>query len=152
MSENGLGLSRPSTNDARWKIRAKPVGLCELRRCSPERLDQRLRREWLCEIGEASGLKGSGANGRAVVPSQVDDRHGNASSVEAMPQLDPLPIAQVDVEKDANRPVEIGLVCESLGRRKQQAGVAELPQHSSYTPQHSGVVIDDKDEVSIWQE
>jgi hypothetical protein len=25
MSENGLGLSRPSTNDARWKIRAKAV-------------------------------------------------------------------------------------------------------------------------------
>ena len=69
-----------------------------------------------------------------------------------MPQIDALPIAEVDVKKNANRPVEIALVCESLRRRKQQAGVAELPQHSSYTPQHCGVVIDDKDEVSIWQE
>jgi hypothetical protein len=43
------------------------------------------------------------------------------------------------------------VVCESLRRGKQQAGVAELPQQSSYTPQHSGVVIDDKDDISIWQ-
>ena len=48
--------------------------------------------------------------------------------------------------------VEIAVVCESLRRRKQQAGVAELPQQSSYTPQHSGVVIDDKDDISMWQE
>jgi hypothetical protein len=40
---------------------------------------------------------------------------------------------------------------ESVRRRKQQTGVAELPQQSSYTPQHSGVVIDDKDDISIWQ-
>jgi hypothetical protein len=57
-------------------------------RGSLERLDQRLRRERLCEIGEASGLKRSHPDGRVVVPSHVDDRHGNASSLEAMPQLD----------------------------------------------------------------
>jgi hypothetical protein len=33
---------------------------------------------------------------------------------------------------------------------KQQAGVAELPQQSSYTPKHRGVVIDDKNKVPIW--
>jgi hypothetical protein len=43
------------------------------------------------------------------------------------------------------------VVCESLRRRKQQTGVAELAQQSSYTPQHRGVVIDDKNKVSIWQ-
>ena len=65
----------------------------------------------------------------------------------SMPEI----IAQIDVEKDANRPVEIALACESLRRRKLQAGVTELPQHSTYTPQHSGVVIDDEDDVSMWQ-
>jgi hypothetical protein len=40
-----------------------------------ERLPQRLRGEWLGEIGEAPGLKRRRANGRAVVPSHVDDRH-----------------------------------------------------------------------------
>jgi hypothetical protein len=43
------------------------------------------------------------------------------------------------------------LVCESLRRWKQQAVIAELPQQSRYTLQHRGVVIDDKDDVSIWQ-
>jgi hypothetical protein len=62
--------------------------LCEPRRCSLEWLDERLRRERLCEIGEASRLKRSLANGGVVFSSHVDDRHGNASSFEAMPQLD----------------------------------------------------------------
>jgi len=62
--------------------------LCEPRRRSLERLDQRLRRERLCEIGETSGLKCSLANGGVVVPSHVDDRRGNSRSFEPKPQLD----------------------------------------------------------------
>jgi hypothetical protein len=68
-----------------------------------------------------------------------------------MPKFDAWPGAQVDVEKDAKRVPEITVAFESVRRRKQQTGVAELPQQSSYTPQHSGVVIDDKDDISIWQ-
>jgi hypothetical protein len=39
------------------------------------------------------------------------------------------------------------VIFESLGRRKQQAGVAGLLQQSTYTPQHRGIVIDDKDKI-----
>ena len=59
-----------------------------LGRCSLERLDQRLRGERLCEIGHAPGSLRGHADGTVVVPCHVDDRHGNASSFEAMPQLD----------------------------------------------------------------
>jgi hypothetical protein len=62
--------------------------LVERSRCSREWFDQRLRREWLCEIGEATGLKRSHTNGWVVVPGHVDDRHRIPSSFETMPQLD----------------------------------------------------------------
>jgi hypothetical protein len=38
-----------------------------------------------------------------------DDRYGNASRVEAIPQFDARTIVQVDVENDANRAFEIGV-------------------------------------------
>jgi hypothetical protein len=47
---------------------------CDPCRCSLERLDQRLGREWLGEIGEAPRLKRRCANGRGIVPRHVDDR------------------------------------------------------------------------------
>jgi hypothetical protein len=62
--------------------------LCEARRCFLEWLHQRFRRKRLCEIGETSGLKRSLANDRVFVSSHADNRHGNSSSLEAMPQLD----------------------------------------------------------------
>src|SRR5258705_10170051 len=62
--------------------------LCKPRRCSLEGLHQRLHREWLCEIGEAPGLKRSRANSGVVVSRHVDDRHGNVRCFETVPQLD----------------------------------------------------------------
>jgi hypothetical protein len=38
------------------------------------------------------------------------------------------------------------VICEGFSGAKQQTGVAELPQQSRYC----GVVIDDKDDFSIW--
>jgi len=58
-------------------------------RGSFERLDKRLGRERLGEIGEAPGLKRRLANGRAVVPGHVDDRHSLPRRFETVPQLDP---------------------------------------------------------------
>jgi hypothetical protein len=52
------------------------------------------------------------------------------------------------VEKDADRIFKIAVVCESPAEENSKT---ELPQQSSYAPQHSGVVIDDKDDISIWQ-
>jgi hypothetical protein len=54
-------------------------------RRSLERLHQRLRRERLCEIGEASGLKRSLANDGVVVSSHVDDWHRNVRRFETVP-------------------------------------------------------------------
>ena len=96
-------------------------------------------------------MKGSGANGWAVVPGDVDNRHRNVRFFETVPQLDTRNIAQVDVENDANHPVKIALICEGFRRGKQHAFVAQLPQQSRYAPQHHGVVIDDKNKVPLWQ-
>jgi hypothetical protein len=82
------------------------------------------------------------ANGWAVVPGDVDDRHRNVRFFETVPQRDTRDIAQVDVENDANHPVKIAVICEGFRRRKQHAFVAQLPQQSRYAPQHHGVVID----------
>jgi hypothetical protein len=116
-----------------------------------QRDHQRHRREWLCQIGEAPGLMRSRANGWAVVPGDVDDRHRNVRFFETVPQRDTRDIAQVDVENDANHPVKIAVICEGFRRRKQHAFVAQLPQQSRYAPQHHGVVIDDKNKVPLWQ-
>src|SRR6478736_4136615 len=116
-----------------------------------QRLDQRLRREWLCQIGEAPGLMRSLASGGAVVPGDVDDRHGIVCFLKTASHLDTRNIAQVDVEKDANHSVEIAVICEGLRRGKQHAFVAQLPQQSRYAPRHHGVVIDDKNKVPLWQ-
>jgi hypothetical protein len=96
-------------------------------------------------------LMRSRANGWAVVPGDVDDRHRNVRFFKTVPHLDTRNIAQVDVEKDANHPVEIAVICEGFSRGKQHAFVAQLPQQSRYAPQHHGVVIDDKNKVSLWQ-
>ena len=90
----------------------------------------------------------SRANGWAVVAGDVDDRHRNVRFFETVPQRDTRNIAQVDVEQDANHPVEIAVICEGFRRRKQHAFVAKLPQQSRYALQHHGVVIDDKDEIA----
>jgi hypothetical protein len=59
-----------------------------------------------------------------------------------MPQLDPRPVVQVDVEDDANRLLEIGVAFESLRGRKQDGFVRMLPEQTLYSPQHSGVIVD----------
>jgi hypothetical protein len=65
-----------------------------------------------------------------------------------IPQLDPRPIVQVDVEDDANRLLEIGaalksVVFKSLGRQKQYGLVRVLPEQTLYSLQQSRVVVDD---------
>ena len=57
-------------------------------RRSFERLDQRPRREWLGEIGEAPGLKRGLANGGFVVSSHVDDRHRYVGCFETVSEVD----------------------------------------------------------------
>ena len=93
----------------------------------------------------------SSANGWAIIPGDVDDRHRNVRFFETVPQLDTRNTAQVDVENDANHPVEIAVICEGFRRGKQQAFVAQLSQQSRYAPQHHRVVIHDKNKVPLWQ-
>jgi hypothetical protein len=64
-----------------------------------ERLDQRLRRERLCKVGDTPGFQGSHANRMAVICGDVDDRNGNSRGLEAVPRVDPGLIIQVDVGK-----------------------------------------------------
>ena len=125
--------------------------LSQPRRRPMQRLHQRLRREWLCQIGETPGLMRSLASGGAVVSGDVDDRHGNVRFFKMASYLDTRNIAQVDVEKNANQPVEIAVICEGFRRGKQHACVAQLPQQSRYALQHHGVVIDDENKVPLGQ-
>ena len=62
--------------------------LREPRRCSLERLDQRLRRERFGKIGKAAGLKCSRANDWVVICGDVDNGHGNVSGCETLPKID----------------------------------------------------------------
>src|SRR5712675_3731433 len=130
-------------------MKIRDGGLSKSRRCSLDRLDQRLRRERLCEIGEATGFQRRLANGGVVVPSDIDDRHRYSSSLETAPQLDPGFILQVDVQDDTQRFFEIVVVLKSLGRRKQDTVVTVLPQQSLYSLEHARVVIDDKNDILI---
>ena len=91
------------------------------------------------------------ASGGAVVPGDVDDRHGIVCFFKTASHLDTRNIAQVDVEKDANCPVEIVMVFEGFRRGKYQAVVAVLAQQSRHALQHHGVVIDDKNKVPLGQ-
>ena len=91
----------------------------------------------------------SGANGWAVVPGDVDNRHRNVRFFETVPHLNTRSIAQVDVDKDTNHPIKIALICEGFRRGEQHAFVAQLPQQSRYAPQHHRVIINDKNKVSL---
>src|ERR1700739_4371755 len=88
--------------------------LCQAGRCFLKRLDQRRRRERLCEVGDASGFKRSQAGGRVIVPGDVDERDGNSRSLETIPQLYTGLIVQVDVENDTTRFFEVAVVSKSL--------------------------------------
>ena len=81
----------------------------------------------------------------------VDDRDGYPFSLEMMPQLDARSIVQVYIEDDANRLFEIGVAFESLCRRKQDRFVCVLPEQPLDSLQHSRVVIDNQNNVPIFQ-
>jgi hypothetical protein len=84
--------------------------------------------EWLCEMGDASGLQRGHADGRVVVCGKVDDRHRNPISLETMPQLDAWrAIVQIDVENNANCLFEIAVIFKSLCGRRQHTVVTVLP-------------------------
>jgi hypothetical protein len=69
-------------------------------------------------------------------------------SRNSMPETSP---PKVDVESHAECLFEIAVIYERRSRRKQQAGIAELPQQSRHAPQHCRVVVDHKDDISILQ-
>jgi hypothetical protein len=125
------------------------TNLSQSGRCFLKRLDQRLRRERLCEVGDASGFKRGRADGKTVVPGDVDDRDGNSRSFEAIPQLYTRLIVQIDVENDTTRFFEIAVVSKSFRRLKQQAAIAAFPQQPFHAPQDAQVVIDDKNDFSV---
>ena len=54
-----------------------------------ERLDERLRGERLCNKCDASRGQRSLANGRGLIPGDVDNGQGNACGFETMSQFDP---------------------------------------------------------------
>jgi len=91
----------------------------------------------------------SRANGWAVVPGDVDNRHRNVRLFKTVAYRDPRNPAQIDVENDANHSIEIAVICESFSRGKQHAFIAALPQQSRYALQHHGVVIDDQNKVPL---
>ena len=68
-----------------------------------------------------------------------------------MPHFDARPIVQIDVKDDAERLFEIVVLVESFGRSKQEAVVAVFTQQPLYTFERTGVIVNDKNFLSIWQ-
>ena len=64
----------------------------------------------------------------AVICSDINDRNGDSSGLEAVPQLDPGLIVQVDIENNAKGLVDIVVILESLSRLEQHAVIAVLSQ------------------------
>jgi hypothetical protein len=66
-------------------------------------------------------LKSSLAGDGVVVPGHVDDRHGNVRHLETVPQLYARNIAEVDIEKDTKRLVEVIVIAKASaeGNSKQ---------------------------------
>jgi hypothetical protein len=116
-----------------------------------DRLDQRLRPEWFGKIGDAAGFHRGHVDSRAVIPGDVNDRQGNARGFESMPQFNPGFTIQVDIEDYATRCLEILLASEGLGGGKQNAVITVLTQKPLDPLEHSRVIIDDKDDISISQ-
>jgi hypothetical protein len=65
-------------------------------------------------VGDASGFKRSRADGKTVVPSDVDDRDRNSRSFQAISQLYTGLIVQIDVENDTTRFSEIAVDLKSF--------------------------------------
>ena len=61
-------------------------------------------------------------------------------------------LVQVDVENQATGRVEIVVILERFGGRKQDAVVTVFAQQPPYPLQRSGVIIDDKDDIPISQD
>lgn len=120
-------------------------------RHSFDRLDQRLRSEWLRQIGNASGLDGGSPNGVVVIGRDVDDRQGNARIDQPISHLDPRNAIQLDIENDADRRIEIIAALERLRRVEQGAVKAVLFQQAFESLQNADVVVDNKDEPVIGQ-
>src|SRR3954454_23409314 len=94
-------------------------------------------------------------NGRAVFPGHVDNWHRVARFFEVFPQLDSRPaIVQIDIEEDAKAKglLKLALVFEGLRALKQHGLIAMPPKQSVHRPEHSRVVIHDKNTFSVWQE
>jgi hypothetical protein len=70
-------VNHPNADSARRALtgeaHARELRARSVRRCSLDWLDQRLRRERFCEIGDAPRLKGSFANSGIVVPCHEND-------------------------------------------------------------------------------
>ena len=79
------------------------------------RLDQGLRPERLCKIGNAAGFDCGHVNSGTVIGGDVNNWQGNARRLETMPQFDSRFVVQVDVENHATCRIEIIVVLELFG-------------------------------------
>jgi hypothetical protein len=91
-------------------------------------LNERFRREGLCQKRNAAGGHRSSTQGRVVVAGHVDHVDGNSCVVETISQFDTGPVVQIDIEDDASCLFDIGTVLESLCGRKQDRFICVLPQ------------------------
>mgnify|MGYP007073120763 CR=1 FL=1 len=122
------------------------------RRYPVNRLDQGLRPEWLCKVGNATGFDRGHADSGIVIGSDVNHRQGNAGRPETKPQFDSRFVVQVDVENHATCRLEIVVLLELLGGRKHDAVVTVMAQQALQPLEHPKVVIDDKNDIPIPQD
>lgn len=106
--------------------------------------DQRLRRKRFDQVGNAAGRKRRGTVCRAIITGYIDHRRYDALLSQSSAQLDAGLCAEIDVEDDAHRGVELAMI-EQGTRSVEQRGVETVSsQKSVHAGTHGRIVIDDK--------
>ena len=73
-----------------------------------------MRCEWFGEKGDAPRGQRSLADLLVRIPGHIDNRHGDACSFQILSQLNARSVRQVDIEDDASRLLDVGVIFECL--------------------------------------
>src|ERR1700716_3229254 len=117
-----------------------------------DRLDERLRRERLVQVGNASRFDRSQPFRRAVISGYIDDRRLDALVGKSPTQLDAGLIVQIDIDDDADRLAEIVMIEQRPARAEHRCPKAVLAQQPRDARAYRGVVVNDENGQTFWQD
>jgi hypothetical protein len=122
-----------------------PGSLRKPHRRTLDRLNERPRRERLCQVRNAPRLHRGRANGIAVVGGNVDHRERDPGLGQPVPDLDSGLAIQLDIENDADCSGEIVVILKRLCGLKEQTVVAVLSKQPFKALENARIIVDYKD-------